>query len=121
MYETPLPHLCTSDQLCSLSSVDITKTVSEEYNSIRGGCKKTSPGNISESLVELRMGAHMTVHASECPIQVKNLFCVPKAKSILVTVSKNYSRKTICGNMISLKTTILGGLPKPLLKFISGT
>ena len=95
MYETPLPHLCTSDQLCSLSSVDITKTVSEESDSIRGGCKKTSPGNISESLVELRMG-----DASECPIQVKNLFCVPKAKSIWVTVSKNHSRKTICGNIV---------------------
>ena len=58
------------------------KLVSEEVGSVRYDSEKNSLENISESQVQLRMGAGMTVHASECPIQVGNQFYAPEAKSI---------------------------------------
>ena len=37
--------------------------------------------------VGARMGAHMTVHASECPIQVENNFVSPKQKEYILRLT----------------------------------
>ena len=79
------------------------ETLSEEVDSIRGGCGKKWTENISESLLELSQdGCPYDGACVWVPHSGGKQFCVSKAKGIYSEVD------------------ISGGLPKPLLKLISG-